>query len=183
MATVFRDGEVSVTLTGDLEARMLAIVDHIASTSAKELIAAGEEIAANARREWYGPNGVRRVTGLSGDIVSDLVVDAGRDEIRVRIGSTDTRIAGGKQVALYVRPPGLPTERVEVGRIEYFNAPKDRRHYSMAEGKFYLDKPRGHFSPWANTTNMEALVKRPARLKVKRLGAALRKALGSTYGR
>lgn len=113
MSTVWREGGVSVTLTGDLEAWAVAAMKDATNGAVTELEAILEPIAAQARAAWYGPQGVQRRSGLSGmiDVITTANVDKGI--VTVSIGSTDTRPAGkrGALVPSFVHRarPGAPT--------------------------------------------------------------------------
>lgn len=87
------------------------------------LEAHAEELAATARREWYGPEGVDRRTGKGGDIQVVTTVDSARGEVRVSIGSTDDRTAGKTNkplVAFQHRPWGSSLRAKAVERGEWF---------------------------------------------------------------
>lgn len=110
--TRYTDGGVTVTLSGELE----AFVRRALEASAGEVVAImereAESIAATARAEWYGPTGVTRLTGKGGDIVAVTTVDTGKGEVRVTVGSTDTRT-----VRAYKKGNGRNTiERTPSGR-------------------------------------------------------------------
>jgi hypothetical protein len=94
-----------------------------------------EVVAEEARREWYGPNGVTRETGKSGDIQVVTTVDLNRSEVVVSLGSTDDRrvvatrkrsrtgdtVQVGKPVVVYVHQPwGTSLQPKEVSRDEWF---------------------------------------------------------------
>jgi len=121
--TVFRDGDVTVTLTSDLEAMVRRLADQAAGGIVSVLEAHADEVVAKARADWYGPGGVERETGRSGDIVRRTTIS--EREVRVGVVSTDTRAAGksGKLVPLYVHRPGrLSTEVREITQAEYYEA-------------------------------------------------------------
>src|SRR3990167_2623278 len=88
MTLRFTDGPVTVQLDGALERWGADLLT-----------------SPQARAAWCGPAGVRRVTGLSGDIRVVTTIDAGRGELRVSVGSTDPRMAGGRPVPTYVHRP------------------------------------------------------------------------------
>ena len=130
MSTVWREGGVSVTLTGDLLAWADAAINDATNGAAAEVAAILEPVAAQARAEWYGPQGVVKRTGLSGQI--DVITTANLDKgiVTVSVGSTDTRQAGKSRalVPSFVHRPGrLAVEVKAVTREEFFRAPASTR--------------------------------------------------------
>ena len=99
------NGGVTVSLDGQLELFVDDLVRRTQSVAIEQIRAAAAEIAATARAEWYGANGVKRRTGRSGDIIATETVDVSKGEIRISVGSADTRIAGSKPVPVYVHRP------------------------------------------------------------------------------
>lgn len=90
MSTIrVRSGNTSATITGLDAATIRAMVERATGGAVKLLEDALEPVAANARREWYGPNGVNRETGKSGDIQVVTTIDIAKAEARVGVGSTD----------------------------------------------------------------------------------------------
>lgn len=145
MSTVWREGGVSVTLTGDLLAWANAAINDATNGAAAEVAAILEPVAAQARAEWYGPQGVIKRTGLSGQI--DVITTANLDKgvVTVSVGSTDTRTAtkgtlrqradgtetrrqAGAPIPAFVHRAGRTTTRLQaVTREEFFRAPKSTR--------------------------------------------------------
>jgi len=122
----YTEGGVTVGLGGALESLVLRAVDAAQDQTVRELRAAADEVAASARAQWYGSEGVERRTGLSGDIRAALTVDATAGTIRVSVGSTDKRLAdNGKPVPVYVhRPTATSTVLVDAPTTKaYFDAP------------------------------------------------------------
>ena len=108
MSTVrVKSGNTSATVTGLDAAVIRRMIERGTSGAVRILEEALEPVAANARREWYGPNGVERETGKSGDIQVVTTIDLNRSEVRVSIGSTDDRKAGktNKPVPVFVHQP------------------------------------------------------------------------------
>lgn len=96
MSTIrVRVGNTSATITGLDAATIRAMVERATGGAVKLLEDALEPVAANARREWYGPNGVNRETGKSGDIQVVTTVDIAKAEARVSVGSTDMSTVTG----------------------------------------------------------------------------------------
>jgi hypothetical protein len=104
--TVLVDGPVRVELDDGLEKLALSMLSAAEQETIAILRREAEEQASEARAAWYGPDGVTRKTGRSGDIVAVVTLDTGRAEIRASVGSTDTRSTGGKPVAALVHRPG-----------------------------------------------------------------------------
>lgn len=91
MTVRVRSGGVTATLTGIDASTVRAIMGRAMGGALRVMESRAEELAAEARREWYGPNGVNRETGKSGDIQVVTTADLDRGEVRVGIGSTDDR--------------------------------------------------------------------------------------------
>jgi hypothetical protein len=104
MSTRYRDGGATVTLTGDLEAWAERAIRGAAGDAVDVVRAELQTVANAAEAKWYGPQGVRRQTGRSGDMDVVTTIDAGRGIIRVSVGSTDTRTVGkrGAPLAAFV---------------------------------------------------------------------------------
>lgn len=107
MTVRVKSGNVTATITGIDSATVRAIVGRAMGGALRTMEAEAETLAAAARREWYGPNGVERETGKSGDIQVVTTIDLNRSEVRVGIGSTDDRKAGktNKPVVVFVHQP------------------------------------------------------------------------------
>ena len=67
-----------------------------------------DAVARQAEADWYGPAGVERRTGQSGQMEVTTTIDARRGVIRVTVGSSDPRRVGKKALApaAYVHRPG-----------------------------------------------------------------------------
>jgi len=127
--TRYRSGDVTVTLEGDLSAQLRALVASAMPGALAALEREGEKVAQAARAEWYGPRGVKRETGRGGDIEVVTTIDTGRAEVRVSVGSADTREDGrGKPIPLVQHSPSaLSTEWVSVTPEEYWRTAKPLR--------------------------------------------------------
>lgn len=124
----FRDGDVTVTLGGELEAFARAALDAAGGELVRRLEVEMEAVAAEARASWYGAEGVERETGKSGDIQVVTTIDG--DEVRVSVGSTDSRSAGktGKPLVAFVHRRGpLSLDKVAVAHKDYWATPRSRR--------------------------------------------------------
>lgn len=124
----YSDGMATVTLDGALEAFVRSALSTVERAALGVMEEHADELAATARREWYGPSGVDRETGKSGDIQAVTTVDAARGVVRVSIGSTDTRKAGktSKPLAAFVHQPwGSRLRAKAVSREEWFAWAKD----------------------------------------------------------
>ena len=104
--TVFADGSVRVELDDGLERLAMSMLSAAERETVALLRREAEAAADEARAAWYGPGGVTRKTGRSGDIVAIVTLDTGRGEVRASVGSTDTRTERGKPVAALVHRPG-----------------------------------------------------------------------------
>lgn len=121
--TRFQQGGVTVTLTGDLEAFVRSALSNAERSALNVMEEHAAQLAATARREWYGPSGVNRETGKSGDIQVVTTVDTARGVVRVSIGSTDVRKAGktGKPLAAFIHQHWTSSLRAKaVTRDEWF---------------------------------------------------------------
>jgi hypothetical protein len=94
-----------VTLDGGLEDFVRGLVARTESAVIRQTREAAEEVARSARAAWYGPNGVTRKTGRSGQIVVRESIDISAGTITISVGSADTRTAGNKPVPVYVHRP------------------------------------------------------------------------------
>ena len=190
MATVraFTSGGATITLTGDLEARMRQRVINAEGGMVRVLEAALEPIAAAARSEWYGPRGVRERTGRSGEIDVVTTIDVPKAEARVSIGSLETEQAGGKPRVVYVHSPGaLSTTLKAVDAATYWRTPKEIQ-FAFRRPKGFKDDqgrpPQGFPAIFVGTENagkgygalLEKLVKAPARKAIKATVKQLAKA-------
>lgn len=125
-ALKFTSGGATITLTGDLDAKMRARFTRAEAQMINVLEAALEPIAANARAEWYGPRGVRERTGVSGDVSVVTTIDAAKAVARVAIGSAATELAGGKPRAVFVHSPGILSKSFKaVDAATYWRTPKE----------------------------------------------------------
>jgi hypothetical protein len=141
----YTSGNVTIELDGGLDKFVRGLLDAAEAETVRVLEAAGDEEAARAERDWYGSQGVTRRTGKSGDIVRTTTF--GNGEVRVSVGSTDTRIDPdkGKRVPYYVRRPGpLSVVDKKVTQGEWWAAkkaghpvrmygPKGKRTYIVEE--------------------------------------------------
>ena len=115
---------VKFRATGDYRRLSETILQGTAREVADRLLEIGEQVAGNARARWYEQ--VDRRTGKSGDIRASVEVDG--DRIRLRVGSTDERRAGGKPLVVYVHRPGAYSlVEVKVSAREWHAAPPEQR--------------------------------------------------------
>jgi hypothetical protein len=130
VSTVWREGGVSVVLENDLLAWATAAIHDATNGAAAEVAAILEPVAVKARSEWYGPQGVVKRTGLSGQIEVITTANLDKGVVTVSVGSTDTRTAGKTRalVPSFVHRPGrLATDIKGVTREEFFRAPASTR--------------------------------------------------------
>ena len=121
---------MSVVLSGDLLAWATDAINDATNGAASEVAAILEPVAAQARAEWYGPQGVVKRTGLSGQIDVITVANLDKGVVTVSVGSTDTRQAGKSRalVPSFVHRPGrLSIEVKAVTREEFFRSPASTR--------------------------------------------------------
>lgn len=190
MSTIrYTDGSVTVELDGALEDLVRQALDAAAGETVRVLEAAAEEVATQARADWYDPanGGVTRRTGKSGDI--EVVTTVSPDEVTVSVGSTDL------QKAIYVHRPGrLSTVPVEITRDDYyerkrkggpsastvFHAKRSDKNAGVEAGKFYRLDP----SPLASDGKflLTEMVRRPMRVKAQALGPELAAAILKQMG-
>lgn len=124
--TRFRDGGVTAIITSNLETELLKRAHAAAGAALSLLQDEAHAVADAAHSSWYGSNGVTRRTGKSGDIA--VVTTVTPDAVRVGLGSTDDRQAGGRFVAMFVKRPGrLSLIRKEVTNDEWWGTPKAMR--------------------------------------------------------
>ena len=181
MATLraITSGGATITITGDLEARMRQRVINAEHSMVRVIEAALEPIAAAARAEWYGPRGVRERTGRSGEIDVVTTIDVAKAEARVSIGSRETELAGGKPRVVYIRSPGaLSTTLKAVDADTYWRTPKEIQ-FAFRRPKGFRDDPgrppQGFPAIFVGTEGagkgygamLEKLVKAPARKAIK----------------
>lgn len=120
------DGGVTVRVTDRLEEWAENIVMQAALAVSRETVEALEPVAARARAEWYGPEGVTRETGRSGDIQVHTTIDANLQWVSITIGSTDVAMVKGRtgkarpRATAIHRPGALAQQTVELSKAEYW---------------------------------------------------------------
>ena len=170
--TRFTSGGVTVTLTHDLEAWARRRVEAAGRGIVRVLEGEAEAVASAASSRWYEL--VDRKTGATGQI--DVTTTIGDTEVRVAVGSTDQRRAGGRPVPVFVRQPGpLSTRMVEIGAEEWGR----RKQAGLTVGKIIgwapMPRPKRATSP---KFLLEMLVRTPMRLRVREsLGRMRREAI------
>ena len=126
--TQIKDGSVVVAIGDDLQRFVDGLVARVETSAIKVLRKECDRVASEARAAWYGPKGVNRETGKSGDIRVIETVDIGRGEIRFSVGSTDTRLAGTKPLPVVIHRPGrLSTVLVACTPAAWYAAPEPLR--------------------------------------------------------
>jgi hypothetical protein len=163
--TRITSGDVTVTLTGDIEAWVRRATVAAGGEVLRVVREEAEQIAASASAAWYTL--VNQQTGLSGQIEVAELIDYDLAEITVSVGSTDTRTAGKRNapVPRLVRTGGPDSQiRVKVTREEYFATP-DRLKYRYP----YVWRANPKSNP-TRTVLMQALVVEPMN---EALGASL----------
>lgn len=175
MTTRYRDGAVTVTLDGGLEAFVRKAVEASLRVPLSVLEAEAEVVAAEGRGKWYKE--VNRRTGRSGDI--RVVTTVSTTEVRVSIGSTDTRLdKRGRAAALFVRAPGpLSQLQRRATKEEYRQARAAGKSHGSALWVSY-DNPKrsdGHFL-------IQTLVRKPGQALAKATAQKLSVALAREMG-
>ena len=112
--------DVSATMTIPMDVIIRQVADACTGGAVSVISKLGEEVAGNARRAWYGPGGLRRVTGKSGNIVSRTVITT--EMVRVSDGSTDLRTSGGKPLVVFFHPARF--RKRQVTHAEFWAAPE-----------------------------------------------------------
>lgn len=182
---------VEIVITDDLDERMRAIFETMVRAASAEVIDAFEPVATRARAEWYGPNGVKRRTGASGDVIVTAAIATDLSSVTVAVGSTDTKIVKGangraRPRATAIHRPGVfARERVELTKDEYF-----RRWRLNKEGKqkstVWQDKKTGKYYGYAPAQNagdgaylLPKLVNVPARAALKAINIKIGRRIAS----
>jgi hypothetical protein len=175
MTTRYTDGNVTVTLDDGLEQFVRGLLSAAETEAVRVLEAAAAGVAQAAEGEWYGSKGVTKKTGRSGDIGVTTTFDSAKGEVRVSVGSRDTRTAGksGKPLPVFVhRPNATSTILKDVGHDEWWKRYKAGRPvgpYPMA----YEHNPAANDGRFL----LVELVRKPMQAKVKAiipdLGAAI----------
>jgi hypothetical protein len=181
----YRNGSVTVSLDGGLERFVRRLLDSTQSELVRQIRRAADDVARAARADWYGPQGVTRETGRSGDIQVRELVDAARGEIRISVGSTDQRMAGIRPLPVYVHRPG-PTSTVlrVVSPRKYFAAPTVMRGPWRVVGgrrapQLFVPNPAASDGKFL----LQTLVKGPMRARVKAISIAAAKGIGERMRR
>jgi hypothetical protein len=170
-----------------------------------------QPVATNASAEWYGSQGVSRVTGQSGRIEVVSTVDVAKGVVRVSVGSTDTRTAfkgtkyqtvdgedrrrqrGAPVPAFVHRPYAVTTQRKAVTREQFFAAPKELRVGIAKKDWEYLPIKKGDWviievipAKGDGKTLLPIYVNRPGKAavqgKLTELGAAMAVNMGRKNG-
>ena len=211
MSVIWKEGGASVTLSGDLAAWATQAMRDATGGAIDLLTATLQPIATSASNEWYGPQGVQKVTGQSGRIEVVSTVDVAKGVVRVSVGSTDTRTAskgtrfktttgedrqrqGGAPVPAFVhRPYASTTQRKAVTREQFFNAPKELRVGIAKKDWEYLPIKKGDWviievipAKGDGKTLLPIYVNRPGKAavqgKLTELGAAMAANMGQKNG-
>jgi hypothetical protein len=188
--TRYRDGEATVTLTGDLEAFVRAAVTAASGGVVETMERAAEEVAAQARRQWYAPaTGVTRRTGASGQL--DVITTVTHDEVRVSVGSTDTRLvrnARGRMVprASVIQRPGPLSQADEyVTQGEWWAWKKSGRpvgkHGTKGKADWIIHVPSDNASDGAFL--VPELVRKPMTAKIKVITPDVARAIAARVSR
>lgn len=184
----YSDGNVTVTLSGELEAFVRRALDAAAGETVRLMEEAAQEVANRAAAEWYAPGtGVHRETGASGKM--GVVTTVTPDEVRVSVGCTDRRTEGkGRKqgpnatpFVYYLKSPApLALDKRLVSRKEYFDwrkagKPTGPFGTSGAALDWVIYEPSDHAS--TGRSMVVDLIRRPMKLKVKAITPALGRSL------
>jgi hypothetical protein len=174
----YTEGGVTVTLSDDLAQWVDRVVTQAGGAVLAEMRREAEAVAAKARADWYGPNGVTRRTGMSGDI--QVYTTVSPTEVRVGLGSTDSRTANNRFVAMYVHRPGrLSLTPKMVTRGEWWEWKKAGKPVGKGGSPHGVDwtiyEANDAASDGANL--MSEFVRKPMTLRMRTLPDALREAI------
>lgn len=191
-----KDGDLEIRITDNLD----AWVDNEYLRASRAMAAGGVEVlspvAEAARREWYGPNGVNRDTGRSGDVVVTETIDVRGNEVRVAVGSTDTVMVKGsdgrsrpRATAIH-RPGALAMEWQKVSDSEYWRMYRQNEKLGRTVYKIRHDKKTGEH--WAKKQTdrssdgaylLQVYIMKPSRAAIKGLARAVGWQMGvATFG-
>lgn len=187
-----RQGKATVTLTGDLQAWAERAVRAATRGAVDVLERDLDAVRVTAEAEWYGANGVNRVTGLSGDMAVVTTIDMGKNQVIVSIGSTDDRRQGAVPVPSFVHRAARNATRAKVvTAAEFWSTPKILRI-----GRARHDQPREHIKAgdWMIRVHSDRAsdgkkllplfvngpAKRAIKLAAPGIAAAMRQAIEST---
>jgi hypothetical protein len=81
----YKDGDVTVTISGDLERFVVDAARKAGAAALDVMEAEAEDVARMASADWY--NHVQRETGKSGDI--QVITTITPEQVKVSVGSTD----------------------------------------------------------------------------------------------
>jgi hypothetical protein len=162
-------GAVTVEIGGELESFVADLVRRTETAAVRSIRDAAEDVRAQAEGEWY--DRVQKRTGRTGQIATAEVIDVARGEVRVSVGSTDTRktAKGGKPIPLYVHEPGrTSTVEVEVDRAVWIKTTKSLRvpiQFRGGQPVYLVRRP----NPKAGTGRylVPTLIRKPMRDRVK----------------
>ena len=211
MSVTRRDGNAAVVVLGDLDAWAAQAIRDATGGAVDILTETLQPVADTASAEWYGPQGVSRVTGQSGRIEVISTVDLIKGIVRVSVGSTDTRTAfkgtkyqtadgedrrrqrGAPVPAFVHRPYAVTTQRRAVTREQFFNAPKELRVGIAKKDWEYLPIKKGDWviievipAKGDGKTLLPIYVNRPGKAavqgKLTELGAAMAAQMGRKNG-
>ena len=184
--TRYTDDAVTVVLDDALAAFARSAVSAAERATIELIEDEARKLAEQAREDWYGSGGVTRRTGKSGDIGVVTTFDAGRSEVRVTIGSTDTRKdARGRPVAAFVhRPRPLSLIKKKVSQGEWWawkkaGKPVDKPGTTGADDWTILE-PSEKASD--GKTLMPVFVRAPTTALIKRLAPELGRRIASGMG-
>lgn len=176
MTRTFTNGDVTVSLDGGLESFVSGLMERAETETVRRTRELAREVRDEAAREWYGPNGVMKRTGKSGEIEVVERVDLRSGEVTFAVGSTDDRRSGGKPVPVFVRRPGpLSTVKVQVTHEQYWAAtPAERANYRPIPGRDPKDSTgpflwRPHPKRGDRRALLNELVKKPAKKRIRQL--------------
>lgn len=178
----------SATLDGGLARLTDTIVEAAKTETLRVLVDVATSVEVTAEASWYGPPGVTRRTGASGDIA--VVSEVTADGVRVSVGSTDVARAR------FVHRPGpLSTVPAPVSQEEYwankraggatrklyFHARTNRPDQGVVAGGYYKLVPNPKASDGKYL--LQELVGKPGRAALRRAGPLIGSAIARAVGR
>lgn len=184
--TTYRDGPATIRVTADFAAILRQALQNASGGCLDALEAEAEKVQQDASAQWYGPNGVNKRKGTTGDIAVSTEVQP--TKVKVSVGSTDLKNA------IYVHRPGpLSLIAVEITKDEYrrvkktdkkatvFHARKSMPEAKVEAGKYYRSEPNPNASDGRYL--LPLLVSSPYRKASKGLKPLIEAAIAKRVGR
>jgi len=186
MSARYTNGNVTVGLDDGLEAFARSLLSAAETETVRVLEEAGDQELEKSEAAWYGPDGVTRRTGKSGDMTRVTLFDSARGEVRVSLGSSDARENSDPKkkgpVPYYVRRPG-PLSLVDkvVTQGEWWKAKKAglpvRMFGPKGDRKYIVEEPNPKASDGKSL--IVELVRKPVNARLRDLAPELAQAIAT----